>query len=493
MFSKAYSWFSHSLANQLLFTYLLIIAFALGVVTFWALLTIKSESIRDLRNSLEVEAVHLALEIDTDLKLDSAQAIDRIKQAVIRHAERLGLSIAVVSRSGHVLAESGSRQVTEGQNISNYPEINDALSGVNAIYTRSLPETLSDWLYVAYPVRAEGETQGVIRVGMPLTEINQRLHKDLFVFLQIIVATLISTVLISLWLARRVTKPISRMSETAKQIALSGDFHSDVPVVRLDEIGELGASFNQMIKRLREQERLRQEFIANASHELKTPVMAIGSVVEALQAGAGEDPELRRKFLSSLENLADRQALLIKDLLDVAKLDAEKTSGWNEPVVLEEILLEVIDDVRPHAEKKGVLVRLECLAHNLITSGNAVQLHQALSNLLINAINYSPHGSFVKVELLPSLNEHQAAIRFIDSGTGIDPLELPHIFERFYRGDKARTRASGGSGLGLAIAREIINRHQGGIEVSSEPGKGSVFTVWLPAYNNDEGGSRGDC
>lgn len=301
-----YQWLFSSLANQLLITYLLIITISLVAVGCWALITIKTESITDLRNSMEVEAVNLALEIDNDLELDSQQARERIQNAVNRRATKLGVSITVVDRDGHVLAdstpdESSSKSKNDAEpkreNISNESEINDALAGIIAVNKRSSRITNTNWLYVAYPVRSAGVTAGVIRVGFPLTEVEQRLSRDLIVFLEIILATGIVTVLISLWLAERFNRPVKEMSKLAKEISISGDMSNFLPVRRRDEIGELSLSFNQMIGRLREQEKLRQEFISNASHELKTPVMAIGSVVEALQAGAVEDPKLRKQFL----------------------------------------------------------------------------------------------------------------------------------------------------------------------------------------------------
>ncbi len=477
MFERIYRWLSRSLANQLLVTYLLVVTFALTCVTVWALVTIKAESIKDLRNGLEVEAVHLALEIDNDMQLDSEQATERIRRAVYRHASKLNLAITVVNSNGKVVADSGHKPLREGENISNQPEIQDALAGIAANYRRNLKKT--EWLYVAYPVRSSGQTGGVIRVGVPLTDINQRVNRDLIVFLELTFATLIATALISIWVARRMTRPLREMSDMARQIAKSGDISVFVPVRRQDEISELGLSFNQMIGRLREEERLRQEFIANASHELKTPTMAIGSVVEALQAGAAEDPDLRKQFLHSLENLVDRQTSLLRDLLDITRLDAGITQDWQEEVRLSDILNDAMDQIRPQAQKKSTAIQDLVSAEGLMVSGKSIQLQRAFVNLLTNAVNYTPGGGTVTVAtkvLEPDIVE----VTIQDNGPGIDPSDLPHIFERFYRADKARTRTGGGTGLGLAITREIIARHHGVVEVDSAPGKGSTFTVRLP-------------
>lgn len=477
---RFYRWLSRSLANQLLFTYVLVIMFALGIVTFWALYTMKSEKIDTLRNSMEVAAVHLALEIDNDLGLDSDLATNRIQAATGRWANHFGYVITVVNNDGHVIADSGPKGLHEGDNIRSEEEINDALAGITAIRQRHSERTHTSWLYVAYPVRSAGQTNGVIRVGVPLTDVQNRLNRDLIIFLEIILATLLITALISLWLARRVTRPLIEMSTSAKQIARSGDISVFVPVARNDEIGDLALAFNQMIGRLREEERLRQEFIANASHELKTPTMAIGSVVEALQAGAAEDPDLRYQFLHSLENLVERQSNLLKDLLDISKLDGGVELEWRDDLNVQQLAQVAVDQVRAQAAKKQVDVRNLSNVEGLLVGGNGIQLQRAIVNLLSNAINHTPVGGTVSLMTRIRDAENQVEIMIADTGTGIDAADLPHIFERFYRGDKARTRTQGGTGLGLAITREIIARHHGVIDVESAPGQGSTFSIRLP-------------
>lgn len=266
---------------------------------------------------------------------------------------------------------------------------------------------------------------------------------------------------------------------TARKIAASGDMSETVPVKRPDEVGELARSFNQMIRRLREQERLRQEFIANASHELKTPTMAIGSVVEALQAGAAEDPKLRNQFLESLERLVDRQANLLQDLLDISRLDSGQDMSLKNEINVQQLIGDVVYQVQPNAEKKQVEIHVESDLDGAVVMGNSIHLQRALVNILGNAINYSSKDGNVGVKATLD-GENEVEIKISDTGIGIEAEDLPKIFERFYRADKARSRASGGSGLGLAITQEIISRHQGSVSVESEVGVGSTFTVRLP-------------
>ena len=494
--NRVLGWVFSSLANQLLFTYLLIITIALLVVSFWALLTIKSESTTELQRQLQVEGSNLSLEIDSDLTLDSKAARQRIQEAVDRRANKInGFAITVVDKDGHVLADSGpdedglgaGQSTPTGENISSDSEINNALGGIIAMTKRTVRATNTNWLYVASPVRSAGMTAGVIRVGVQMNEVETRLRSNLYVFLGLILVTAFITTLISFWLAARVNQPVKEISKLAKNISISGDLSSFLPVHRSDEIGELSLSFNQMIGRLREQERLRQEFIANASHELKTPTMAIGSVVDAMLAGAAEDPELRSKFLKSLEKLVDRQTLLIRDLLDISKLDSSTMdiTDWQHEVRLDHVLAEAVDQVRPQAQNKDIQLNvpdwLESNGqHSFRLKGNGDQLQRAFINLLGNAVNYTPSGGRVTLSVEePDHSRVQVIIQ--DTGAGIAAEDLPHIFERFYRGEKSRNREAGGSGLGLAITNEIIARHYGTIDVDSTIGRGSTFKVTLPA------------
>lgn len=491
LFKTIYHWFSKSLANQLLSTYLLVTAFALAIVTFWAMFTIKSESMNHQKNALEVIALHIALDIGDDLVNDSPKNTLRIQKVVDNYASSRRVSIAVVNQSGHVLAESSSpdsrgERIVEGQNISNKPEINDALAGIMGSEQRNAGNQKAEWLFIAYPVRhLPGETVGVVRIGVELTVLKERLNSDLIFFLQIIAATLVITGIISTFVARRVTEPIKHMSEQSEYIADSGDITAFVPVTRTDEIGELVASFNQMIGRLRLEEKKKQDFIANASHELKTPTMAIGAVVEALQAGAAEDPELRQKFLLSLENLVERQASLLRDLLDVAQLDGSNQVRWNDEMQLSDTLRVSVEQIRPQLERKKMQLSMELCPEEFTIVGNSIQLQRAFINLLTNAVNYTPSQGQVTVSLQP-LDNNMVEVKISDTGSGIDAKDLPHIFDRFYRADKARSRSgAGGTGLGLAITREIINRHHGTITVDSTLGQGAAFYVRLPVKPPD--------
>lgn len=233
------------------------------------------------------------------------------------------------------------------------------------------------------------------------------------------------------------------------------------------------------ITRLRRLEDIRREFVANVSHELKTPVTSIKGFVETLHEGAIEDKENARKFLEIISKQADRLNAIIEDLLSLSRIEQEAERG--EIQLAEENLKIVFEtairDFEKRAEERNIKVTLNC-GDDIRVKANTRLLEQAVGNLLDNAIKYSEPGSAVEVEVVK--NENEVAIEVSDHGCGIAPEHLPRLFERFYRVDRARSREMGGTGLGLAIVKHITQAHGGYVAVESTIGKGSTFTIHLP-------------
>ena len=234
------------------------------------------------------------------------------------------------------------------------------------------------------------------------------------------------------------------------------------------------------ITQLHRLERVRRDFVANVSHELKTPVTSIAGFVETLLDGALDDRATAERFLEIIRRQAERLNAIVTDLLSLARLEQET---GNERVPLEELglcnlLSEAIDATRDRAAKKDVLLELVCPEDRTFPA-QALLLSQAVVNLIDNAVTYSEPGSRVIVRGCVSVDAVSVAI--CDAGIGIPPEHLPRLFERFYRVDKSRSRRLGGTGLGLAIVKHIAQVHGGTVAVESEPGKGSTFTMRIPA------------
>jgi two-component system sensor histidine kinase SenX3 len=225
----------------------------------------------------------------------------------------------------------------------------------------------------------------------------------------------------------------------------------------------------------RQVERVRRDFVANASHELKTPVASIQALAETLHHAAADDPTAQERFLQRLEQEAVRLARLVGDLLDLSRL--EGGLGESGAVDLARIVTEEADRLRPRAEGAGL--RLVVDAPDPVgVLGSESDLGLMIHNLLDNAVRYSPDGGEVRATLVG--RDGHAELRIADTGLGIPARDLDRVFERFYRVDPARSRGTGGTGLGLSIVRHVVESHGGDVEVRSVLGAGSTFIVRIP-------------
>ncbi|WP_068111562.1 ATP-binding protein [Tropicimonas marinistellae] len=235
---------------------------------------------------------------------------------------------------------------------------------------------------------------------------------------------------------------------------------------------------------------MRRDFVANVSHELKTPLTALVGFIETLRGAARDDPEARDRFLTIMEREAERMNRLVSDLLSLSRVESAERQRPTDPVDLAELTRSTLNALGTLAEAEHVA--LECVTDaedgdgTYVVAGDADQLQQVLTNLIENAIKYGKDGGGVTVRISHKARElafRGPAVELVveDYGEGFDPIHIPRLTERFYRVDTHRSRSVGGTGLGLAIAKHIVNRHRGRFRIDSTPGKGARFTVLLPA------------
>jgi two-component system phosphate regulon sensor histidine kinase PhoR len=246
------------------------------------------------------------------------------------------------------------------------------------------------------------------------------------------------------------------------------------PLADRGPTGRIVVTMSDITQR-RRLEVLRRDFVANASHELKTPVAAVRALAETLLTALPEDPEAGRRFAERIGREAERLDVLVRDLLDLSRV--ERGTLDVEPVDLVGLAKEVVGGYGDRAEERRIKLRTE-LQPQVSMRGDRAQLGLLLSNLVDNALRYTPAKGTVCVRL--DATESRAVLQVTDTGEGIPAGELPRVFERFYRVDKARARETGGTGLGLAIVRHVAESHGGTVRVDSELGRGSTFTVTLP-------------
>jgi len=379
--------------------------------------------------------------------------------------------VRVFDASGGVTFDSS---IAAGEVAFDRRAVESALSGE----TRSRNVSTGDESFRVrtLPIEQGGRISGVLEVGESRGDVSDTLRILLVILAVAYPLTLAVASFGGVFLAGRALSPIDRLTGLARRISaedLSQRLDLKLPD---DEVGRLARTFDEMIARLDAAFRRQREFTADASHELRTPLTAIKGQVE-VALGKPRDADSYREVLQVVNEEVDRMIRLVGSLLTLARADAGQIPIASEAVNLPELVAAAVEQVRPAMERRDVELHLEPGAAVTLGADEDLLL-QLLLNLLDNAGKYTPSGGRVTVGW--AVGDGQAKVWVRDTGVGIAPEDLPHIFDRFYRVDKARSRAEGGSGLGLSICRWIAVAHGGSISVESAPGEGTAFVVKLP-------------
>jgi len=289
-------------------------------------------------------------------------------------------------------------------------------------------------------------------------------------------ASVVASAVASLFVARRIVEPLRRMIEASRRIA-EGHYHDRVTVDDDYEISDLAASLNSMAATLERTEQQRQELIGNVAHELRTPLTTIKGYMEGLIDGIVPADDATYTLV---REEADRLSRLVHDLQDLSRLEESGADLRLRPTLVADLVAGVAQKMRPQAEARGIALATVVPPGLPLVCADHDRMQQVLLNLVDNALRYTPAGGAIHIETDAASDKVHIAV--VDTGEGIPPEHLAHIFTRFYRVDKSRSRAAGGSGIGLAIARHLVEAHGGTIACASAPGQGSRFTVTLPAF-----------
>lgn len=326
------------------------------------------------------------------------------------------------------------------------------------------------------PFYSGGQQVGVIQVAAPVQTIQQATRALFVVMLGAsAIAVLVSSVM-SMWLSKRVLRPIDAITRAADRIASADDLSTRLPWHGpMDELGRLTSVFNRMMERLQNLFSVQQRFVADVSHELRTPLTAIRGNLDLIQR-YGVDAA----SIEAIQLEAERMSRMVNDLLLLARADNGELKLDLFPIDLDTVILHVYEQTRFLIKDRNLSVKLGHIQPVRI-NGNADRLVQLLLNLLSNAVKFTPDGGRITLSVYP--NKEQAIIEVSDTGRGIHPQDLPHIFDRFYQADHSRVHHTNedGAGLGLSIAKWIVEAHNGSIEVQSALQKGTTFIVRLPA------------
>jgi two-component system sensor histidine kinase BaeS len=434
-------------------------------------------------SNLTIQAENLPLPAD-DLALGDMD-LAYLADASLQLSTQLETRIRILDTQGVVLVDSQQQEQgtdpsvrsRSGQDLGTDPLVAQALSGGYASRTdRAGWETT---MHLAFPVLVENRLVGVIYLSQPLRDVTAVLH-DLRTrwLLSTAIALLLSGVA-GLLLSGAIASPLRRLTVAAGAVA-QGQFDQQVPVRSQDELGHLSRAFNDMTARLRAARQMQIDFVANVSHELRTPLTSIKGMIETLRDGAVDDPEVRDPFLETVEDETDRLIRLVNDLLLLSRADSEALNLHRQSKDLTELVQATVDRLATEAEARKLVLEVEASPDAPPAWADADRIEQVLLNLLDNAIKYSPPGGTVTVKVVAG-PDHSALVQVRDEGIGIPAEDLPHIGRRFYRADKARSRAKGGSGLGLAIAQALVAAHGGRLWLESQEGQGTTVSFTLPS------------
>jgi len=584
------------LLSQLYPFHIVMLALSLFAVTMYASHVAQKLYVRSAEEGLLAQARLAGREFEKNASMRDESVIDSLCKDMGRVS---GARITAVVASGRVIADTD--QDPRGmENHADRPEIRQALMGSVGTAIRFSDTEKRHMMYVAVPLKIDGDVAGAIRVSVPLTVVEESLRG---MYLQVLIGGLAVTLLaalVSLAITRKIARPLNDLREGVKRFARAGLSYR-LPVSQFEEIGSLAEVMNEMAERLDAQirtevrqlneqeavfssmvegiivvddaervtrlnrsaarlleiepgaalgksiqevvrspylqefvikalaatepvegdvvlrgeggdrflqahgtllrdaegnrigavivlndvtrlqrlEAVRRDFVANVSHELKTPITSIKGFIETLRDGAIRKPGDAEKFLEIVAKQADRMDSIIEDLLLLSRVERDVRE---EMVVLENapvraVILEAVQVCEPKAHDKDIRIAVNC-PEGITARINAALLEQAIINLVDNAIKYSEPGCPVSIEAEERASEVTISVR--DRGCGIEPEHLPRIFERFYRVDKARSRKLGGTGLGLSIVKHIVQAHGGTITVESTLGAGSTFSIHLP-------------
>lgn len=466
-----------SIRWKLLSTYLLLLVIALLIINTLVYQTIKKNYIKEKETHYLAQANIISNRINLSVNDDIYSFNEFQLNNIMGEISRLVRDrVLIVDRNYDVIYDSFNALRRKKLQT---PEITSALKG-ESVAKEYQSQKYGKIMYLSVPINYYGSIVGTVFLSVSLEEVYDEIGdvKNLLLFFSML--TLIGIAIISLFFANVISNPIKQLT-IAMQKTAQGKLNEKVEIEKNDEISQLAQAYNLMNTKLSHIEKQRKDFVANVSHELKTPLSSMKLLAESLLIQPDVDVEIYKEFLKDINSEIDRLNEIVESLLNLVDLNEEKLNLNYQLTYVNYLLEKVVNSIRPLADRKGIKV--------IINQWDKIQIyldqgkiHQALMNIIHNAIKYTEENGRVIISLYREGNF--AVIKIMDNGIGIPQESLPYIFERFYRVDTARSRKTGGTGLGLSISHQIISLHQGEIEVESELNVGTTFYVKLPLNIN---------
>jgi signal transduction histidine kinase len=488
-----------SLRHKLLYSYIAVVVLVLAGVSVGISLLLREYFIASKQQELANKGYELGRIVESynDGRIDNTQFVNFLNgvdtfldaRVWIVDSTRKVVAISTPRRMGPGMGRGpggGMGRMGGGMQLRAItPELESVFSGQLVARSFYHPAYEENMLIVAVPlVKADGTVTGAVVLNSPIRGIDEFLQRLYYYIGALGLLALLLAILAARRLADGIISPLKAMQQSAAAMA-QGDYATRINITDGDEVGELGKSLNSLAQELgrfvdntARMEKTRRDFVANVSHELRTPLTIIRGYTEALLDGTVIEAAQAEKYHRLMRDETVRLEGLINELLDLSRLQAETTPLAQDIIPLGAIAESCVGLLRQRAGQNGVTLDYIASSNGTEVTGDGNRLTQLLLILLDNALKFTSAGGRITVRV--NREDGKTVLVVSDTGTGIAAEDLPHIWERFYKADKAHTRTAPGTGLGLAIAREIINRHKAGVEVVSKSGQGSSFIITFP-------------
>ncbi len=465
-----------TLSSKLAFSHIIPTVLLLPILSLYLLYTLEGFYTDQLEQQLASQSRLLRYVVERNPTLiGNQQAASNFLAAVGNLTDS---RVLLIDQNATVVASTEKEDSGRIGTHLDYAAVAQALQGET---TQGVgPGFTAEVAYVVMPLQSNGQTTGALRLSYQVSDVRAQFDQLRWLIVGGVVLTVVLALGLALGLATTITRPLRLLSESAQRIA-AGDYRAHVTARGRDEVGILARSFNQMVERLEEARQARELQLAAIAHELARPLTGMRSGIETLREGTHLAPAMHDTLLEGVENELDRLERLIGTLQILHKRALRPLELNRTPVALERIIRACIANFEPLADKLGITLRMETRSPLPPIYADEDRIIQVLTNLLDNALKFTPRGGRVAVKA----GEDGTAVwvSVTDTGVGIAPDELPHVFQQFYRGAESRPPEKKGMGLGLAICREIVTAHHGEIRGDSKPGQGARFTFTLPKGN----------
>lgn len=465
--------------RALLFRFIGVLLLALGIssmITYYFIGNrMLDNNISNMLNTMHVVDYSFNYDVDLQEQLTKLHEISLDKKT----------RITIIDIDGNVCADSEAETVKTLQNHLEREEIQKALHSSYGYATRYSETLQENMLYVA---ALSENSHYIIRMSVPYTSILDYMMTIFpFLVIGVCISFLISMVL-TFRFTNTITNPLREISEQMEKTN-SNQLDFNFKHYKYEELNVISDTTTKMAEEIREhvnqlefEKKIRQEFFSNASHELKTPITSVKGYAELLDQGFVKDEAMKKDFIARILKETDNMTSLINDILMISRLETKEAEVTFSMIRMSPMITEIFESLEPIAAEYQVTLHQEC--EPLIIEASTKQLRELVMNLVSNGIKYNQPGGNVWVDVRRLSDNMVVTVK--DDGMGISTEDTERVFERFYRVDKGRSKKMGGTGLGLAIVKHIVEFYGGSMNLTSELGKGSIFTIKIPLERNIE-------